>query len=149
VSTLRLEDLEWVPRRFPHPQAKVPNVADKTDPSVRREVCPWCGNLGWLELRGSFDEGGVEYERGMAPCRGCKLGDVIYNANMAKGVYFERYSEIDVNADAIPIPPGREVAGRAPRAYLAMARDPEPAITQAPFEGDEPPPPPGPDDFPF
>lgn len=38
------------------------------------QACPICGDDGWVELRGTVHQHGVEYERGMAPCNYCQRG---------------------------------------------------------------------------
>ena len=47
---------------------KAPNVSEPD------AYCFRCGNLGWVELAGTLTRHGVTYDRGMAPCKWCELG---------------------------------------------------------------------------
>jgi hypothetical protein len=139
---------------------------DKNDPAARLEWCPWCGDTAWVELLGTIRVGHVTYGVGAAPCRGCKLGLRVYEANVRRGRYFENYTEADVDPSALPVSPTARVVGhRIQKPRLALIEPPrtrpEPPIDEIaagepllleeapPYDGDEPPPPPGPDDIPF
>ena len=108
------------------------------------DTCPWCGNSGWVALKGTTRTGrGPRYERGCAPCRWCELGKKIGVAHQtgvfhktiildakkpddAKNIVVNRspydfgdYTADDVDLDTIPPPEAKR--DQAERAIAASA----------------------------
>jgi hypothetical protein len=106
--------------------AKVVNVSAD-------ERCTYCGNDGWVELRGTVEDLGMVYPVGVTACRWCELGEIVYTTTTtgkrAKGrkvrpvAIRSDYGEDDLTDR--PAPPG--MPRLTPAEYIASPagqRDP-------------------------
>jgi hypothetical protein len=61
--------------------------------------CTFCADHGWLTLKGTVMDMGVEYERGDAPCKACDLGNQLRQTNTHR--QFPDYSVAEVDPASI------------------------------------------------
>lgn len=76
-------------------------------------VCLICENDGYVELKGTRRVLGIDYPRGMAPCKWCELGARNFERLSAKGKRPESDFDIeDVDTPSEPPPKNYREIGR-------------------------------------